>query len=261
MQVALSTKPISNAQRWVSRILCGLPALFLLIDGAMKLVKPAPVVAATTQLGFAERLILPLGLVLLVCTIIYLIPRTAVLGAILLTGYLGGAVNTHVRVGGGWFPILFPIIVGMLLWGGLYLRPGHLPALLPFTTKAPAAPKKMFWSGWVISLLPMPLLFMSAWFKLSSAPPALEGFVKYGYAAPVLFPIGIVEVLCTVLYLIPRTAVLGAILLTGYLGGAASTHVRAGEPFIIPILLGVLLWGGLYLRDERVRALLPLRSR
>src|SRR6266508_5894810 len=80
------------------RILSALPALFLLVDAIMKLVKPAPVVTATVALGYPESVILPLGIVLLICTVLYLIPRTAVLGAILLTGYLGGAVATHVRI-------------------------------------------------------------------------------------------------------------------------------------------------------------------
>jgi DoxX-like family len=119
---------------WASRILSGLPALFLLADGAMKLFKPAPVVEATTKLGYSESVILPLGIVLLICTIIYLIPRTAMLGAILLTGYLGGAVNTHVRAGEGWFPVLFPVLLGVLLWGGLYLRDERLRTLIPLSS-------------------------------------------------------------------------------------------------------------------------------
>lgn len=107
---------------WVGRILSGLAALFLLIDGIMKLIKPAIVVETTVKLGYPESVISGLGIVLLACTILYLIPRTAVLGAILLTGYLGGAVATHVRVGEEVFPIIFPVILGALLWGGLYLR-------------------------------------------------------------------------------------------------------------------------------------------
>lgn len=107
---------------WVGRILSGLPALFLLIDGVMKLIKPVIVVETTVKLGYPESVITGLGIVLLACTILYLIPRTAVLGAILLTGYLGGAVATHVRVGEEVFPIIFPLILGTLLWGGLYLR-------------------------------------------------------------------------------------------------------------------------------------------
>ncbi len=260
MQTAKPISAISNSQLWASRVLSGLPALFLLFDAAGKFAKPAVVVETTVKLGYPEHLILPIGAVLLVCTIIYLIPRTAVLGAILLTGYLGGAVNSHVRLGEGWFPILFPVLVGAMLWGGLYLRESQLPALVPLTTKSGTVSKKMLWSSWVLSLLPMPLLFLSAYFKLSGAPQAVEGFTKYGYPPQSLLIIGIVEVLCTVLYLIPQTAVLGAILLTGYLGGAISTHFRVGEPFFIPLLFGILLWGGLYLRDERLRSLIPWRK-
>jgi hypothetical protein len=108
-----------------------LPALFLLVDGAMKLVKPEPVVKATVELGYPEGVIFGLGMVLLACLVLYVIPRTAVLGAILLTGYLGGAVATHVRVGAGLFPISFPIVLGVLLWGGLVLRDGRVRNVIP----------------------------------------------------------------------------------------------------------------------------------
>lgn len=125
--------PVSNGRLWGGRIMSWLPPLFLLIDGVMKLFKPAIVVEATVKLGYPENTILPIGIVLTVCTILYLIPRTAVLGAILLTGYLGGAVATHVRVGEGLFPVSFPIIFGVLLWGGLYLRNNRLRTLIPIS--------------------------------------------------------------------------------------------------------------------------------
>ena len=115
---------------WTGRIMSALSALFLLMDGAMKLVKPAPVLEATARLGYAESVIVPLGIVLLVCTVVYIIPRTAVLGAILLTGYLGGAVAAHLRIGDAVFPMFFPVIVGVLLWGGLFLRDARLRVLL-----------------------------------------------------------------------------------------------------------------------------------
>lgn len=123
--------PASKRRMWVGRVLGGLPALFLLADGAMKLPKPPFVVEATVKFGYAESVIVPLGIVLLTCTVLYLIPRTAVLGAILLTGYLGGAVATHVRAGQGAFEILFPVLLGVLLWGGLALRDERLLALIP----------------------------------------------------------------------------------------------------------------------------------
>ena len=131
MQSDIQSHLVSKKALWTGRIIGLLPALFLLLDGVMKLVKPAPVVEATVRLGYSENVIVPLGIVLLICTVVYLIQLTSVLGAILLTGYLGGAVATHVRVGEGHFPILFPVVFGMLLWGGLWLRDRRLRALIP----------------------------------------------------------------------------------------------------------------------------------
>ncbi len=255
-----TTAPVSNQKLWASRILSGLAVLFLLFDGIAKLFKPAPVVEATTQLGYSASVIVPLGIVLTFCTIIYVIPRTAKLGAILLTGYLGGAVATHVRVGGGWFPILFPVIFGVLLWGGLYLRDERLHSLVPLTTQPSTTSKQMLWAGRILSALPVLMLLFSAIMKFMKPAQVLQGLAQFGYQESVVLSLGILELACTVVYLVPRTAVLGAILLTGYLGGATATHVRVGDQFFIPIVLGVLLWGGLYLRDERLRALIPLQK-
>lgn len=117
---------------WAGYILSGLPALFLLIDAVGKFVKPPAVVEGTQQLGYTESVILPLGIILLASTVIYLIPRTSILGAILLTGYLGGAVATRVRVGSPLFShILFPVYLGVLIWLGLYLRENRLRLLVP----------------------------------------------------------------------------------------------------------------------------------
>jgi hypothetical protein len=131
MQSENPSSPVSSKALWTGRIISALPVLFLLMDAVMKFVKPAVVVDTTVKLGYSETTIVPLGIVLLVSTVLYVIPRTAVLGAILLTGYLGGAVATHVRAGEGWFPISFPIIFGVLLWGGLWLRDTRLRALIP----------------------------------------------------------------------------------------------------------------------------------
>jgi hypothetical protein len=131
MQVQVQSVPTSKAALWTGWIMSVLPALFLLFDAVMKLVKPAFVVEGTMKYGYPESSILPLGIVLFASTVLYLIPRSAVLGAILLTGYLGGAVATHVRVEEGLFPILFPVIFGALLWGGLVLRDARLRALVP----------------------------------------------------------------------------------------------------------------------------------
>src|SRR5258708_4915888 len=103
MQSEIQAAPISKGMLWTGRVMSALPALFLLLDAVMKFVKPAAVVEATVRLGYSESVILPLGVVLLVCTVVYLVPRTAVLGAILLTGYLGGAVASHTRAGDSLF--------------------------------------------------------------------------------------------------------------------------------------------------------------
>lgn len=114
--------------------------------------------------------------------------------------------------------------------------------------------------GWLLTIAPLPLLAMSAFMKLSQHPQAVEGFKSAGYPDGTLFPIAIAEVVATVLYAIPQTAVLGVVILTGYLGGAISHHVRLGDGgFWIPGAMAVVLWLGLYLRDARLRALLPFR--
>ncbi|MGH9972102.1 MAG: DoxX family protein [Pyrinomonadaceae bacterium] len=115
---------------WAGRIMSGLPALFLLVDGGMKLFKPQVVVEATVQLGYPESVIVGLGLVLLACTLLYVLPCTAILGAVLLTGYLGGAIASQIRVGAPLFNIAFALIVGTLVWGGLWLRDRSLREML-----------------------------------------------------------------------------------------------------------------------------------
>jgi len=131
MQSNTQDAVISKKMIWTGRIISALPVLFLLMDGVMKLFKPRVVVEATVRLGYPEGVIVGLGIVLLSCTVLYIIPATSVLGAILLTGYLGGAVATHLRVGEGLFPVLFPVIVGVLIWLGLYLNDDRLREVVP----------------------------------------------------------------------------------------------------------------------------------
>jgi hypothetical protein len=126
---SIQTAPSQKAL-WAGRIISALPALFLLMDVVMKLFKSAAVVEETARLGYPD-VMFGLGLVLLACTVFYVIPSTSVLGAILLTGYLGGAVASHVRVGEGLFPVFFPVMVGVLVWLGLYLRDVRLRSLIP----------------------------------------------------------------------------------------------------------------------------------
>lgn len=128
------------------------------------------------------------------------------------------------------------------------------------STTAPAVvSKKVRWISYVMSALPVLMLTFSGVMKLMNPPGLADGFNKLGIPVSLALGLGILELACTLIYVIPRTAVLGAILLTGYLGGAILTHLRVGDPFLAPVLPGVLLWGGLYLRDPRLRALIPLR--
>jgi len=123
------------------------------------------------------------------------------------------------------------------------------------------APKKTVWAGYVISAIPVLMLLFSGSVKLLRLPSVVQGFGVYGYSASLITVIGILEVGCTFVYLIPRTAVLGAILMTGFLGGAIVSNVRLNNSlFSIPLILGVMVWGGLYLREPRLRALIPLRK-
>ena len=124
-----------------------------------------------------------------------------------------------------------------------------------------AQPRWMTWTGRVLTALPALALAMSAAMKLAGRPEVVDAFVgHFGFGAGALAPIGVVELGCAVLCVIPRSATLGAVLATGYLGGAIVTHVRIGEGFATPLFLGVLVWGGLFLRDGRIRALLPWRQ-
>jgi hypothetical protein len=132
MPTSIQTIPVSKAKLRTGSILSGLIVLFLTFDAVLKFVKPAPVIQAFAQTGWPDRLAVPLGIILLTCTALYAIPRTSILGAILLTGYLGGAVATHLRAGDPLFShVLFPVYMGVLLWAGLYLREDRLRALVP----------------------------------------------------------------------------------------------------------------------------------
>lgn len=126
------TAPVSKTQLWAGRIMGGLAILFLVFDTVLKLVRAAPAVEGTAQLGYPAGLVVGIGIIEAICLVAYVIPGTSVLGAILLTGYLGGAVATHVRVGSPLFShILFPIYVGVLIWGALVARDERVRALIP----------------------------------------------------------------------------------------------------------------------------------
>ncbi len=132
---------------------------------------------------------------------------------------------------------------------------------MPSNTQSISVSKKALWAGRILSALPILLLLFSGVMKLLKPPSVLQAFALYGYPEHQLAAIGLLEIACTVVYAIPSSSILGAILVTAYMGGATATNVRVGNPaFIMTALLGVLAWLGLYLRDERLRALLPLRK-
>ena len=133
MQTSHVTPGVSSKSRWASIIISGIVVLFLLVDGAIKLIPLDIVVQTSEQLGIPTHLARTLGVLTLVCTILYAVPRTSMLGAVLLTGYLGGAIYTHLRVGSPMLThTLFGVYLGVLIWGGLYLRDERVRALIPF---------------------------------------------------------------------------------------------------------------------------------
>ena len=238
--------------------------LFMAFDAAVKFTHAAPVIAANNELGFPLALVPTIGILALVLLALYLIPATSVLGAVLFTGYLGGAIALHLRIDHPLFSYtLFPIYIALFLWGGIWLRDASLRQLLPITETpfTPPSSKAQLRTGYVLSGIGALLIVFTAVMKFVYVPPA---------GAPELFPkhhihhLGYIELICIALYLIPRTSVLGSVLLTAYLGGATCINLRSGDSLgtsLVPVFISVILWAGLWLRDTRLRALLPLRTR
>ena len=119
---------------------------------------------------------------------------------------------------------------------------------------------KLIWTGRVISILPCLLFVFSAILKLIDGPDVTKGFAHLGIPLSMMLPLAILELFCVTVYLVPQTSVLGAILLTGFIGGAICTHWRVGDPFYVHIVIGIMIWAGLYLRDSRLKALIPIRT-
>ena len=132
MEPMTQAAPVSKSMLWAGRIISGLVILMMLFDATIKVIKLPAAVDGTARLGYPAGLLVPIGLVALACVIAYAIPRTSLLGAILLTGYFGGATATQVRVQDPWF--LFPIFLGVLVWLGLFLRDGRLRSVIPLTS-------------------------------------------------------------------------------------------------------------------------------
>jgi len=132
---------------------------------------------------------------------------------------------------------------------------------MPVTAQGNSVSKSSAWAGRIISVPVVLFLLFDSAIKVLKLAAAVDGTVQVGYPASVVRPLGIVLLACVILYVIPRTSILGAILLTGYLGGATATMVRLSNSlFWMPIAVGVLAWLGIFLRDDRLRTLIPLRS-
>lgn len=268
MQSATENTAVSNKELWAGRVISGLVIAFMLFDAVIHLAKIAPVVKAFQDLGWPISLAVPLGIIELLCVVIYAFPRTSALGAILLTGYLGGAVVAQLRVGSPLFgETLFPVYIGILVWAGLYLREPRLRRFIPVVTTSSStagdAPvsKKALWTGRIISVLAALMILFAAGVKLMKSPAMVEGFAKVGFPEHLVIVVGTIELLCAIIYLIPVTTVFGAILMAGLMGGATATNVRAGDPSMaVTVALGILAWLGLFLRYNNLRALVPLRK-
>jgi hypothetical protein len=264
MTVELQTATSSKSRLYVGYTFTVLSILFMLMDASFKFTSSPQVVQAQAQLGFPMRLTPAIGVIALVCTALYAIPVTTVLGALLLTGYMGGAIALQLRVDNPLFThTLFPIYIALFIWGGIWLREKRLRDVFPLTRRSTeqSSSKKLVWTGYILTVLSALLMLLTAVMKFTYVPPA--------GAPPPIFPLhhvhllGYIEITCTALYLFPATSVLGAVLMTGYLGGATAINLRSGEPVLpslVPVLIAVVLWAGLWLRDGRLRALFPVRS-
>ena len=132
MQAIGETVTVSKGKLWAGRAVSGLAVLFLLFDGVIKLMRVAPVLESFAQLGYPASLAVVIGTIELICVVFYVVPRTSILGTVLVTGLLGGAISTHLRVGDPLFShVLFPVYLGVLVWGGIWLRDDALRELVP----------------------------------------------------------------------------------------------------------------------------------
>jgi hypothetical protein len=131
MQSATQAALISTKRLWTGRVISTIVILFLLFDAIIKLIKVAPVLQAFERLGYPPGIAVAIGSILLACVVVYSIPRTSILGAILLTAYLGGATASQMRISAPLFETLFPVIFAVLMWAGIFLRDSRLSAIIP----------------------------------------------------------------------------------------------------------------------------------
>jgi len=265
MSVEIQNASPSKPLLYTGYTLSVLSILFFLFDASIKFTTSDSVTQALTQLGIPMHLSPAIGVIALVCIALYALPPTSILGSVLLTGYLGGAIALHLRVGNPLFShILFPVYIALFIWGGIWLRDQNLRQVFPFTPKSllAAPPKKQLWTGYILTALSALMMIFTAVMKFTYTPPP-GSQPAMGFPFRYMHTLGFIEFSCIALYLIPRTSVLGTVLLSAYLGGATAVNLRAGESVgssLIPALISVVLWAGLWLRDSRLRRLIPLRS-
>ncbi len=265
MTVEIQTTSPSKSTLYTGYALSVVFILFMLMDAAMKFTLSAAVVQTTQQLEIPAAMVPTLGVVVLVCLALYAVPATAVLGAILLTGYLGGAIAIHARVGNPLFThILFPIYVALFMWGGIWFRDHTLRDLFPIVKEpaSSASSKGLLYTGYAIAILAALFVLLSAVMKFVYTPPA--GAPPPSFPMRYIHTLAYIEFALVALYLFPRTTFFGAVFLSGYLGGATAIDLRSGESVggsLVPAIISVALWAGYWLRNRQVRSLIPLRNK
>ncbi|QHS50579.1 DoxX family protein [Edaphobacter sp. 12200R-103] len=263
MTVEIETYAPSKRRNSIGYALIVLSILFMLMDASIKFTSSPQVAQAQAQLQFPMQLTHAIAVVALICTLLYAIPATAVLGALLLTGYLGGAIALHLRVDNPLFThTLFPVYIALFIWGGIWLLDRSLREVFPFTSRSEAghSSKRSVVTGYILTALAALLILLTAVVKFTYVP-------KTGSPPPMFPPhhihlLGYIEIVCTALYLFPATSFFGAVLVTGYMGGATAVNLRSGQavlPSLVPVLFSILAWAGLWLRDSRLRVLFPFR--
>ena len=259
----------SRTTHWSGYALTGAFILFMLFDITIKLIRLPIVEQTMAQLGYPPGLGFPIGVAETIFFILYLVPRTSILGAVLFTGLFGGAMVSHIRLNHPLFThILFGAYLGLFLWGGLWLRDSMLRMLLPWKSRDARLdsdlPARSLWLYWGCTLFFVGFIVADTIVKLAHWR-VVEGIMTHlGFGPEAGVRISIMEAVILILYLIPRTSILGAVLFMGMLGGVVAGHVRVSDPLITHelagVYLGIAMWGRLWLRDPLLRGVFPLRK-
>lgn len=258
-----------KVSRWVGYILTGAFTLFMLFDSSIKLIRLPIVEQTMAQLGYPKSLGFPIGIAEAIFLVLYLVPRTSILGAVLFTALFGGAMASHMRLNAPLFShVLFGAYLGLFMWGGLWLRDAVLRSLLPIkrneVVEEALNPPFGRWLYWGCTLFFVGFITADTIVKLAHWHVVEDIMAHLGFGPEAGVRISIMETIFLVLYLIPRTSILGAVLFMGILGGVVAGHVRVGDPLITHelagVYLGIAMWARLWLRDPGLRNAFPLRK-